>query len=356
MTQKHIFITDTDFANTDSSFLYVLWFQPSLWAMILTDMELIVFLDGRYFAKTQYIDIKNIQAKVWNPNLELRFVLVQDLTESLIWEISNEDELCFQDNIAIKYVEDIKKKFPNNQITTSWSYFQEKREIKSPAEKKAIISAIEIIDKVFLFIESMVDSWEIIWKTEIQVRQRVIQKIFEFWWDGESFETIIAFWKNSAVPHHVSWNTRITDGVLLIDMWAKYAGYCSDFTRTIWVWRKNQQFETFQKVYQIVKNSHESSFTWYTHWMSGSDLDTMSRDIIQNSEFKDLFIHNLWHSLGIDIHENPRLKQGDTTVLRDGMVFTIEPWIYIDNEFGVRLEDIVFLEDGRLRKYTNIPL
>jgi len=295
MTQKHIFITDTDFANTDSSFLYVLWFQPSLWAMILTDMELIVFLDGRYFAKTQHIDIKNIQAKVWNPNLELRFVLVQDLTESLIWEISNEGELCFQDNIAIKYVEDIKKKFLNNQITTSWSYFQEKREIKSPEEKKAIISAI-------------------------------------------------------------AWNTRITDGVLLIDMWAKYAGYCSDFTRTIWVWRKNQQFETFQKVYQIVKNSHESSFTWYTHWMSGSDLDTMSRDIIQNSEFKDLFIHNLWHSLGIDIHENPRLKQGDTTVLRDGMVFTIEPWIYIDNEFGVRLEDIVFLEDGRLSKYTNIPL
>jgi Xaa-Pro aminopeptidase/Xaa-Pro dipeptidase len=356
MTQKHIFITDSDFANRDSSFEYVLWFQPSLWAMILSRSELIIFLDGRYFSKTKSMNVQAIKDKIEDKNLAVRFIQMTNLVQALWQEIGEIDTLYFQESIALRYMDDMKVLFPSIEMLAEKSYFWEKRQIKTWEEKDNIKKAIDIIDQVFLYLQSIVESWEILWKTEIQIRQIVIQKIFEFGGQGESFETIIAFWKNSAVPHHTSWNTLIENGVLLIDMGAKYNGYCSDFTRTIWVWEKTELFEKFEKAYSIVQQSHMASYEQYMHGMTGSDLDTISREIIQSSEFKDLFIHNLWHSLGIDIHEEPRLKNWDTVILKEGMVFTIEPWIYIENEFGIRLEDIVFLEGWELKKYTSITL
>ena len=109
-------------------------------------------------------------------------------------------------------------------------------------------------------------------------------------------------------------------------------------------------------MYTIVQQSHMAAYNRYEKWMTGSDLDTISREVVQNSVYKDLFIHNLWHSLWIDIHEEPRLKKSDTTVLEEWMVFTIEPGIYSENEFGIRLEDIIFLEDEKLNKYTTIAI
>lgn len=356
MPKKHTFITDSDLANTDSSFQYLLWFQPSLWAMLLCDLEIIIFLDGRYFSKTKNIDLEAIQDKIGNKNLAVRFVLMTDIVQDIWKELEETDVLYFQESIAIRYMNDIKALLPDVEIVSEKSYFWKKRQIKTRVEKENIIKAIEIIDSVYLYLQSIADSGEILWKTEIQVRQLVIQKIFDFGGEGESFETIIAFWKNSAVPHHNSWSTIIGNWILLIDMGAKYNGYCSDFTRTIWVWHKTELSQKFERAYSVVKDSHNAAFKQYNTGMTGSDLDTLSRDIVQNSEFKDLFIHNLWHSLWIDIHEEPRLKKTDATVLQDGMVFTIEPWVYIENEFGIRLEDIVFLEEGKLSKYTKIAL
>ena len=245
--KKQIFITDTDFANTDSSFEYLLWFQPSLWGMVLSNNELVVLLDGRYFSKTKDIDTGDIIAKIWSTDFTVRFVEVHDITQSIIWELEQRDVLCFQNNIALKYYDDIRNKFPQNEISFSDSYFGKKRQIKTQVEKNNIIEAIKIIDNVFLYIQSIINSWDIFWKTELQVRQLVIQKIFDLGGEWESFETIIAFGKNSAVPHHVSWNTRIENGVLLIDMWAKYNWYCSDFTRTVWVGEKTSNLKNSGK-------------------------------------------------------------------------------------------------------------
>jgi Xaa-Pro aminopeptidase/Xaa-Pro dipeptidase len=246
--------------------------------------------------------------------------------------------------------------FPKNTFSYSSGYLESIRISKWEEEKQKIKKAITIIDEVFRHIECLNASDAILGISELGLRQIIIEKIFEFGGEGESFESIVAFGANSAVPHHHSGNTIIRQGVLLIDMGAQYQWYCSDFTRTIWVGEKNLEYEKFKNAHDLVKQSHEAAYNGYNSWMTGGDLDTLSRDIVQNSQYKDLFIHNLGHGLWLDIHENPRLKPGDETLLQENMVFTIEPWIYLEGEFGIRLEDIVFLENKKLVKYTQINL
>lgn len=353
---NHIFITDSDFANTDSSFQYLLWFQPSLWAMILSETELTILLDGRYFPKTSSIDISHIQQVLGISDVQVRFVEVRDLETGIIWALSGNSEILLENNIAIKYLQTLQVAFPDGNFSFHSGYFTEKRSRKTAQEKVYMKKAIHIIDEVYLFIESQAQSGELYGKTELYVRSLIIQKILELWGEGESFSSIVAFWANSAVPHHISWETLIENGPLLIDMGAKYRGYCSDFTRTIWVWKTTESFEKFQKVYEIVLHAHQEAIAQFQPDMTGQDLDIIARDSIAQSGYGQYFVHNLWHSLGMDIHEDPRLKKWDTTVLKEDIVFTIEPGIYIPWEFGIRLEDIVFLEEGSLNKYTTIKL
>lgn len=352
----HLFITDSDFANTDSSFQYVLWFQPSLWAMILWEKTLKIFLDGRYFQKTHSVDKERIQNILKSPDIDIEFHIFTQLSESIQESISGIEKLSIQDNIAIKYVQQIQKDFPELDIVYASNYFQEHRIQKNPQEKSYIKKAISIIDAVFWDIENQALTGELIWKTELQVRSEIIQKIFEYGWTWESFDTIVAFWKNSAIPHHTSGETRIWSGPLLIDMWARYEGYCSDFTRTFWVGEQTDEYALFNTVHMIVEQAYTSAYDGYTSGIPAGELDLLARKTIQDAWYGDYFIHSLGHGVGIDIHEFPKIKTWESSPLSKNMVFTIEPWIYLPNQFWVRLENIVFAETDWLKSYSTVPL
>ena len=300
----HIFITDTDFSNTDKTFEYLLWFQPSLWAIILDD---------------NYI----------------------------------------QENL------------PKITLNTHENYFWKNRILKNENEKKDIKKAIEIINNVYLHIKKLADSHKLNWKTEKEVRSIIVSKILELWWTSESFDSIVAFWENSSIPHHEASDTIISTWPLLIDMWALYNGYCSDFTRTFWIWEKTEnishsnyisegqevaKYDEFKKIYEIVRLSHLESIKNFKPWMTWKDLDKISRDYIEKSWYWDYYTHSLWHGVWLDIHEEPKISKSWNEELENWMVFTIEPWIYLPWKFWVRLEDIVFLSNNNLEKHTKIDL
>lgn len=209
---------------------------------------------------------------------------------------------------------------------------------------------------MFLYIEYLANTWILVWKTENQVRSIIINKIFEYGGTWESFDSIVAFWKNSSIPHHKTWNTIIWNGPLMIDIWAIYNWYCSDFTRTIWVWERNEEYADFKKIYEIVKEAHMEAFEKFKVGMTWKDLDKIARDSISKNWFWEYFTHSLWHWVWLDIHENPRINSNSTDILVEWMCFTIEPWIYLDNKFWVRLEDIVYVENSLLKKYTKVIL
>jgi Xaa-Pro aminopeptidase len=140
-------------------------------------------------------------------------------------------------------------------------------------------------------------------------------------------------------------------------MWALYNWYCSDFTRTFWVWEKSwDSYEKFIKIYEIVKNAHNNAFKKSVENMIWWQIDYLTRKEIEDKWYEKYYTHGTWHWVGLDIHESPSINEKSEEKIKNWMVFTIEPWIYLEGKFWVRLEDIVFMEESKLKKYTKVKL
>lgn len=170
-----------------------------------------------------------------------------------------------------------------------------------------------------------------------------------------SFSPIVAINSNAAKPHANPTETQLNNNdLLLIDAGLKFERYCSDRTRTINIGSNIncsllQHFDNQekQKVYDIVLKAHESAIKEAKSGMKASEIDKIARDIINDHGFGDYFVHSTGHGVGLDIHELPVISAKSETIIEDGMVFTIEPGIYLPNEFGVRIEDIIVMKNGK---------
>jgi Xaa-Pro aminopeptidase len=170
-----------------------------------------------------------------------------------------------------------------------------------------------------------------------------------------SFDPIVAINQNSAKPHAKPSNLTLKSGdLLLFDAGLKYKRYCSDRTRTASVdigfdFKIQQKFKSkrMQRVYDTVLMAHDKAISNIEAGMSSKDVDKLARDVIEKAGFGKYFVHSTGHGVGLDIHEMPYISQRTNTILEDGMVFTIEPGIYLPNEFGVRIEDMVAIINGK---------
>jgi Xaa-Pro aminopeptidase/Xaa-Pro dipeptidase len=386
---KKILITDTDNGIINNELQYILGFGASLWWIIIDSKETKIFLDARYFEKTKTLNIKSIQEKIWNTKKIIFIQTKKKLVEEMMEHIWN-DDIILENNLTLKYYEDIKKKIPSpsggrlrrgSQITISSPFFEKKRILKTKEEKEYIKKAIHIIDKVWQEIEQEVKSWKILWKTEKQMRSLIVNKILEHGWEWESFEAIVAFGENSATPHHTAGDTIIWNGPLLIDMGALYNGYCSDFTRTIWItppnlplsgeeknkksspltrgdWGefKEEDYQEFQNIYNSVKKAYQKAFSFAKPWVKGKEIDAQARKSIEEDGYGEYFTHSTGHGVGLNIHEQPWISKKSKNTIQENMVFTIEPGIYLPWKFWVRLENIVFMEKNWVKCESKVSI
>lgn len=343
-----ILITDNDNWIINNEFQYLLWFQPTLWWILIKKTSVYIYLDNRYFDFTKNLNKKEILKKINKSNIYFKKI-ESKLIDDILIESSNSNSLKLEESLTLKYFTQINEKsslwiYLNPKKTEIIkNYFEEKRTIKHKDEIIKIKKAIDIIENVFLKIEELNKSWELIWKTEKELRKFIIQNIINLWWNSESFDSIVAFWVNSAIPHHQTWDTIISNWPLLIDMWAKYEWYCSDFTRTIWVWEKNNDYDLFEKIKNIVVTAHNKAKQKIKTWMQASEIDKISRDYIRDNWYWEYFTHSTWHWVWLNIHEAPFINKISNEILQKWMVFTIEPWIYLNWKFWVRHENIFFV-------------
>ena len=171
--------------------------------------------------------------------------------------------------------------------------------------------------------------------------------------DGTSFETIVAFGKGSSVPHHETGDTKLKFGdVVLIDFGCKTQGYCSDCTRTF-LFGDDGRHEAFKKTYAAVLEAHERVKETLVSGMTGREADAIARDLFAARGLDQYFTHSLGHGIGLQIHEYPVLAPRGEEVLTDGMVFSDEPGLYFAGEYGIRIEDSICLENGKVRSFMN---
>jgi Xaa-Pro aminopeptidase len=161
-----------------------------------------------------------------------------------------------------------------------------------------------------------------------------------------SFETIVAFGANSALPHAQPGETKIAgNGILLIDMGTMRGGYASDMTRCVHLGNPGAKA---RKLYSAVLEAQQAALEAVKPGARGGDVDGAARKVLRRQGFGAAFVHSTGHGLGLEIHEAPRLGRGDETELVPGMVITIEPGAYLAGFGGVRIEDtVVVTRDGR---------
>jgi Xaa-Pro aminopeptidase len=183
--------------------------------------------------------------------------------------------------------------------------------------------------------------------TEKEVGWKLEQSMRDFGAEGPSFETIVASGPNAALPHHRPSDRDIRVGEpIVIDMGALVNGYCSDLTRTVIL---GDPDDKFSEIYDIVLTAQLAAINTVVEGMTGGEVDALSRNIIEQAGYGDKFGHALGHGVGLAVHEAPRVGKGVEDQIKDGMVFTIEPGIYISGWGGVRIEDIVILEQQKAR-------
>ncbi|MEN3033484.1 MAG: Xaa-Pro peptidase family protein [Aquificaceae bacterium] len=231
------------------------------------------------------------------------------------------------------------------------SPLREIRSIKTHQELEVIKAGVKKSDDIYLRLLDFLKPG----LSELEVRAFLNQEFFKEGATGESFPAIIASGKSSAIPHWESSENKINSGKpLLLDFGMIYMGYCTDFTRTIYLGKAP---DDFKKVYNAVKDAYFRAVEYAKAGVLAKDLDSVARETLKSYGLDKFFTHSLGHGVGIEIHEFPRISQYSIdTVLKPGMVITIEPGVYIPGEFGVRLENMVLISENGSYPLSNISL
>jgi Xaa-Pro aminopeptidase len=217
------------------------------------------------------------------------------------------------------------------------------RTIKGPEEIGLIRQAIKITDSVYEYVKTVLKAGmtekQLAWEIEKFQRDHGSQPV--------PFELIVAAGPNSALPHAKPSDYVIKEGdPIVIDIGAKYNYYGSDLTRTLCAGKPD---DTFRKVYGIVLEAQLAAISQIKPGMTGREADAIARRIIAGAGYGEAFGHSLGHGIGLVTHEKPTVGPASTDILSNGMVFTIEPGIYISGWGGVRIEDDVIIENDRLQ-------
>jgi Xaa-Pro aminopeptidase len=220
------------------------------------------------------------------------------------------------------------------------------RAIKGPGEIKFIFQAAEITDAAVEYIQDKIHPGmmekEAAWEIEKFLREEGSETI--------PFDIIVASGPNSALPHaKPSGRVIQSSEPILIDIGARMQGYCSDLSRTICLGTAD---DTFNKIYDTVLGAQLAAMAIIKPGMTGGEADQLARVVIEEGGYGEAFGHSLGHGVGLAPHEQPRLGPNSLDHLVDGMVFTIEPGIYLDGWGGVRIEDLVVMESGKVREIS----
>ncbi len=217
------------------------------------------------------------------------------------------------------------------------------RAIKEPEEIELITKASAITDSAFEYIEGIIhvgmSEMEVAWEIEKFMREKGSQTV--------PFDIIVASGPNSALPHAQPSQRTIQSGEPIVsDIGARIGGYGSDLSRTICL---GSDDGAFKRVYDTVLRAQLAAIAAIKEGMTGEEADNLARKVIKQAGYGEAFGHALGHGAGLAPHELPRLGPNSKEQLVNGMVFTIEPGIYLTGWGGVRIEDTVVMESGRIR-------
>ena len=223
------------------------------------------------------------------------------------------------------------------------------RSIKEPGELACLRKAQEITDAAFAATLGQVRPGI----SELEIMMTMGNEMARLGCEKRAFNMILTSGRYTSLPHGDPAIRTIEAGdLVMMDVGAMVGGYSADMTRTFAVGHVSQEQ---REVYHTVLQAQEAALAAIRPGVSCCSVDRVARDYIDASAYAGMFGHGLGHSLGLEIHENPRLNPVFQTLLQPGMVMTVEPGIYLPGKFGVRIEDMIVVTEDGYENYTHTP-
>lgn len=252
-------------------------------------------------------------------------------------------------HMNVERFEILQKAFPGSEFIACEEKVNDLRLIKDRSEIEKLKKACELADYAIevgsAAIKEGITELELVAIVEYELKKKGVEKM--------SFQTTILTGPHAASPHGTPGMNKVKNGdFVLFDLGVVYEGYCSDITRTIGF---GDVPEEHVEIYNIVLKAQEAAVRSSKPGITCGEIDLTARNIIEEAGYGEYFTHRLGHGLGINIHEYPSINSTNKLVLQEGMVYTIEPGIYIPGKVGIRIEDDVVITKNGAETLTKYP-
>lgn len=311
---------------------YFTGFTGSFGYALITQEKVYLITDSRYSEKAQ---------KISDERSGQEFLLFdEDFEKNHGQKFSG--KFFLEGSCTLSQKQKIQKLFPNLSFEVNTDLLEEIRREKTSEEVQKITTAQNQVDKVLISLlqeklRENITEKALAWHLELAIREGG-----NF---GLSFDPIVAFGENSALPHHHPTDRKLQKGNnILIDCGAKFEGYCSDMTRNFAFGSIEEINKKFLQKFKIIRAAQEATLDKIIPDASGNAIDTFCRAMLGEDE--KFFGHGLGHGVGLEIHELPVLSKRKDYTLKQNDIVTCEPGIYYPGEFGIRIEDLLIVQEN----------
>ncbi len=314
--------------------LFVASYPDVVYFTGLTDVEGLLYItktSSCFFTSSIYLDfaIQNIKipAEIMDPYKNQNFKKV----------LSPFSKILFSSEVSYARVENWAKMSGKKFFPIKTDPIKKLRAIKDKDEIEIIRKSVQISRDSFKELKEFIKPGI----SEIEAVGYFLYIIRKKWGAKESFAPIVAFGENASFPHHSSNSRRLKEkDIVLIDFGVNFQGYHSDLTRTYFIGKPSREFKN---IYKIVEDVQKAVIEKIIKEKSCRKLFLYSYNLFEKKGLGKNFLHGLGHGIGLEIHEAPSLSLKSKDILKENMVVTIEPGLYINNNFGVRIEDDIII-------------
>lgn len=302
-----------------------------------------LMLDARYYERGKELQ-KDGQEGTWE------LLLLEKDTQAQFLKAQKVKNLLIDGRrLCVSEYQSLQKQF-SGEVIAAEGLVDAVRAVKDEDELQKLREAALLGSKGYDFLYGLVDEG---------VSEKVLARKLEQFWlesggEGLAFEPIVAFGEHSAIPHHEPQGRQLKKNeAVLFDIGVSLGGYHSDMTRSFFY--GDQPDERFHEIWQVVNEAHEKALSLCRPGVKVGELDRAARGYIESCGFGKEFSHSLGHGIGLEVHEYPRLRDeglDKEVVLEAGMVFTLEPGVYLPGFAGVRLEDTVLITNEGVENLT----
>jgi Xaa-Pro aminopeptidase len=240
--------------------------------------------------------------------------------------------------------------FKGVELVPSTGVVEQLRQVKDPGELDRLAEAARIADDALGNVRPQLAQGV----SEVEFGRLLDFEMRTLGASEPSFETIVATGPNSAKPHHRPARRLIMAGEpIVLDFGARFEGYCSDMTRTVWL--SDVGDPELRRAVEVVRQAQAAGVAAVAPGVAAADVDRACREIIEDAGWGDRFVHGTGHGVGLEIHEAPSVSSASADTLTTGHVVTVEPGVYLPGVGGVRIEDTVVVTDGGCRPLNTTP-